>query len=236
LTAIRAETWDPSKEDPFKTFQATMRHLEDEANSNRRASMAGARPPGPDKVTDNNRQLAQAAAALLTQELNREDYKEQLSGVRDTQKMITMLQSKNPAAQKMALGIWAKQASGPGAVQQSERDEFVNTVGGYDEKLKKAALQFFSDGQAPPEQLAIFADAAKNLTLRRQTENLRSVRDSIRDTFASHPNPDFQQYADWAANRVGSSILGKTQPAGGGQRAGASSGKKAADYLREYAK
>jgi len=216
LPKVRGGAYAGGKEDPNKVIRERMQHLEDEANRNRRAASVGTRPIRPGEREDNDRQLATAAQALLRDELNREDYKDQLTEVRNTQKMLDMLQSENPAAQKMALGIWAKEASGPGAVQQSERNEFVNTVGGYGEKFKKAALQYLSNGEVPEEMRAIFADAARNVRMKRQMETLGGIRESVRSMFATHPNAAYHAYADWAADRVASTVLPKKKPGGSG--------------------
>ncbi len=222
-------------EEAVKGAIGSAQFAEGQGGMDRRAAMATARAreikPGQD--TDDKRALANAAHALLNQELNREDYKKQINDARDTQKMIDMLQSPNAAAQKMATGIWAKQASGPGAVQQSERDEFVNNVGGKDMKLRKLALEWLGGGEVPEGQRKIFSDAATNIIQRHQAAELSSLQENVRDTFASHPNEAFHQYADWAANRVVSGITGGPKKSGG-KASGGGQRKSKEDWVKEF--
>lgn len=190
-----------------------------QGNTDRRAALSAARagtakPITPGQKFDDEMKATTTAHSLLTAELNREDYKDILSGARDTQKMLDNLESNNPAAHKLATGIWAKQASGPGAVQQSEREEFVNTVGGKDESLKKLALQWLGGGRVPEGQRKIFADAARNIIMRRQAQTLGEIRENIHGTFATHPNAAMHPYADWAADLVAPSIIGKRKKGG----------------------
>ncbi len=169
---------------------------------------AGSGGPTPHQKTQEDQALANSAHNLLNQELQREDYRELVTQARETSKMIDMLSSSNPAAHKMALGIWAKQASGPGAVQQSEREEFVRTVGGKDQSLRQMALNWLSSGEAPEAQRRIFLDAANNIIQRRQMATLGTLQDSVRDTYATHPNAGYHGYAEWAASRVAPTVLG----------------------------
>lgn len=187
----------------------------------------------PAQQADDDRALATSAHTFLGQQLAREDYKELTTSVRNTQKTIDYLKSDNPALHKLALGVWAKEASGPGSVQQAEREEFVNTVGGKDESIKKMALTWLSGGEVPEAQRKIFSEAATGIILRRQTQTLNDVRAEVYDSFATHPNPAYHQYADWAANRVGSYLLGKKggaagAPSGGGGGSTAPGGQPAA--------
>jgi len=213
-----------SPEDAAKMAVGRVQHLEDQDNTNKRARMAAARAGAAksDRKIDDDRQQATAAAALLNQELGRENYKDIVGQYRDTQKMLDNLKSDNAAAQKLALGIWAKQASGPGAVQQAEREEFVNTVGGKTMAIRKAAMAWLDGGKVPPEQLKIFSAAARNIIQRRQVQTLEGIKEGVRDMFATHPNDAFHGYADWGANRVASSILGPVGHGGvrgpGGQK------------------
>lgn len=164
----------------------------------------------PDKAHDNLTQDANSAHNLLNQELNREDYRGQVEDLRDTRKLIDMISSDNVAAQKAALGVWAKQASGPGAVQQSERNEFVNTVGGKSEQVRKWASEWIAGGEVPPRMRAIFGAAARDIIMKRQLENLQGLRENIRSMFANHPNPTMHAYSDWAAERIANQFLPPT--------------------------
>lgn len=190
----------------------SLEYLEKERNrnaANLRAAMQARAGMGikPSQAADDARADSTLANTILNQSLTREDYRDVLTNARDTKLMLEGLESDNPAAQKRSLGIWAKQASGPGAVQQSERDEFVNMIGGMDEKLKASALRWLSSGEAPPEQRKIFAEAAKNIIQRRQQETLQTIQQDVAGQFARHPNPRMRAYSDWAADSLSSEFL-----------------------------
>lgn len=163
----------------------------------------------PSQKIDDDRQLATAASSMLTAELTREDYKAQMASVRNGEQILQALESNNAAAHKKAMGQIAKEGAGPGAVTDSERDEFVRTVGGQDQRIAAMALRWLSDGEAPEGQRKIFADAFRNIYQRKLIDQLGQVREGVRDTFSTHPNPAFHGYADWAANRVAGSVLGR---------------------------
>lgn len=192
------------------------------ANARRNADVAGAnaRTIKPGQKVDNERALATSAKSLLDSELNREDYKEQIRVARENALIAKELESNNAAAHKRAMGLAAKQAAGPGAVTEDERNYFVNTVGGKSQQLRQLALTWLAGGEVPEETRRIFADAYRNILMRHNREVLEGIQTNVRDSFASHPNADFHQYADWAANRVAPTILGAkrgtAKPVGGG--------------------
>lgn len=191
---------------------------EQQAGSDRRAAMSAARATKTNefKTVDDDRALSGAAESLLNQKLQREDYKVIVTNVRDNQMMIKLLESNNAAAHKRAMGIAAKQGSGPGAVTDSEREYFVNTVGGKDEKVKQLALDWLAGGEVPEQMREVFRNAYRDIVMKHQAEVLDGIREDVRETYSTHPNAQFHGYADWAANQVGRSILG---PLGKGKKA-----------------
>lgn len=211
IEGVRSKALPPDKsmEDMFN-WALKLRGLDIQEMNAKRPRAGGAITPS--QHADDVRADAQLANTMLTAHLGREDYKPTLVALRETKVLLDGLESNNAAAQRRSLGIWAKQASGPGAVQQSERDEFVNTVGGKDMALRKKAMEFLSGGEVPPEQLAIFADAVKNITMKRQMETMAGIQDDTRNLYLNHPDPKMQAYADWAAGRVAAQFLPRQQP------------------------
>jgi hypothetical protein len=182
-----------------------------EKGKNRRASAMAGRPLTTAQAADDTRANSAAASALLNQELAKEDYKEQRKALNDSQKLAEQLSSDNPAAQRAALGTWAKLAAGPGTVQQGERDEFVNKVGGKNMQVKKWANEWLNGGRVPEEQKAIFEDAVKNIVIGGYTRRLADIQKGVRTAYETHPDPKMRGYADWATGRVAPGVLPSQQ-------------------------
>lgn len=168
----------------------------------------------PDQRLDNDRQTGAEARQLLNTVQTRSDYTRRLNDYRDSVGMLKGLESDNPAEQRAALGTWAKQKSGPGAVQQAERNEFVNVVGGKNVQLRKWLNEWAGGGEVPPEQTAIFADAVRKYELHRQQENLGAIRRTVSNAFGKHPNPALRPYEQWATGQieVGDTPAAEPQP------------------------
>lgn len=199
----RATLADSARTDRWNMFK------EGEKGKDRRAAMMANRPLTTAQAADDSRANAAAASALLNQELAKEDYKEQRKNLFDSQKIVEQLASDNPAAQRAALGTWAKLASGPGTVQQSERDEFVNMVGGKSMQMRRWANEWVNGGRVPEEQKQIFQDALKNIVISGYQKRLGEIQQGVRSAYETHPLPQIRGYADWAAGRVAPGVLPK---------------------------
>lgn len=173
----------------------------------RRAVLGAGRPLTLAQSADDARANSAAASALLTQELAKEDYKEQRKALGDSEKLAEQLSSDNPAAQRAALGTWAKLAAGPGTVQASERDEFVNLVGGKGMQAQRWANEWLNGGRVPEEQKRIFEEAVKDIVISGYKKRLGNIQKGVRSAYETHPLPQMRAYADWAADRVAPGVL-----------------------------
>lgn len=151
------------------------------------------------------------ARSVITGYLNSQGYKKAQEELESADAVLQNLESGNPALQRQALGLIAKEGAGPGTVQQSERDEFVNNVGGKWEGIKKKINEWVAGGAPPDDQIQIFVDAWKKTITARKQRKMREVQQGARSAFERHPNPSMRRYADWGANWI----------AGGGTEAAA---------------
>lgn len=167
----------------------------------RNAMIAGGRTTARGDQTASIR-VAAAADSLLNSVYRRTDYGQESEKFKSTSKMLADFQSGSPALQKTAAGLWAKLASGPGVVTESERNEFVNSIGGIDEQIKKTILKWISDGEIPEDQLGFFVEAIQRFEIPRQRKRLAVIDGIVRGAYSRHPLPEMREYADWAAEQA----------------------------------
>lgn len=187
-----------------EVYSERRKELETQAGLDRRAAMAGTRPRQATPFQGDNFDLRVSSEArqLLKDVQSSTGYGEQLRLYRSSESILSDLTSGNAASQRAALGAWAKDKSGPGAVQQTERNEFVNYVGGRGEAIKKAALEWIGSGKLPETQLPIFIEAVRDFEMKRQRRRLSGIKNSVKKAYMSHPNKNLRQYADWAADQI----------------------------------
>lgn len=157
------------------------------------------RNQGPESPANKRYDLAVSAEARnkMTATLNQAEFKPVIESRRMLTQMLTALRSDNSANHKLAAGLWAKWSSGPGAVQQSERQEFMNTIGGKLGEIEKV-LKNWADGKLPDDQRQILVEAIEQHLMPTTEANYQAIRNNVHATFANDPNSDVAKYADWA--------------------------------------
>lgn len=157
------------------------------------------RSQGPDSIPAKRYDLAVSAEARnkMNAALNQGEFKTVVESQRTLSQMVGLLKSDNSANHKLAGGLWAKWASGPGAVQQSEREEFMNTIGGKYGSFEKV-LKNWQDGKLPDDQRQILVDAIEQQLMPTTQANYEGVKGAVHAMFANDPNQDIGKYADWA--------------------------------------
>jgi hypothetical protein len=193
-----------------KAYQSELNNM----HSDKRAAMAQAaatgRAAGMRPAEEARIALAASnqAQALWNSTYNQQGMTAMIQTLRDMRELHRALASNNPAMHKQAAGLWDKLASGPGAVQASEREEFRKTIGGVWESFRQRYNNVFSQGELPEAQRKLMLKAYEETILPAAESLVTGLRDTFVDPIRDHPLPGVNMYADWATKRFDSIMSG----------------------------
>lgn len=177
---------------------------------------------GPDSVQSKRYNLAVSGEVRqkINNVLNQGEFKPVVDSYRTLNQMQELLKSDNSANHKLAAGLWAKWASGPGAVQQSEREEFMNTIGGKFGSVEKV-MKNWIDGKLPDDQRQIIVEALERTLIPINEANMGQVMDAVHAAVSNDPNPDIANYGPYADTYVNTYTHPSAMTPSGQHKAGA---------------